>query len=94
MIDDHTYSFTNTFNGTDEAKASYLINSGEGEFVIGVPVCGSCGKYNTYGISSASTEDLNYIRKHLSEAIKRAIPIVMGEFAADEVEDLISNRVA
>lgn len=92
VIDNHEYTFISTFNGLDNAKASSLYKSAEGEYSIGMPVCGTCGKYTKYGIGSASNEDLEYIRKHLSEAVKESIETTMGLFTATEVELLIPNR--
>lgn len=92
VTNDYEYTFSSTFNGSDEAKASSLFRSGEGEYNIGMAVCGTCGKYDRFGIGSASNEDLYYIRKHLSEAIKEAIETTMGLFTATEIEALIPNR--
>jgi len=92
VVDAHTYTFSSTFSGTDSASASSLFYSDEGEYSIGMPVCGTCGKYTVYGLSAASTEDLVYIRKHLSEAVKLAIAITLEKFSADEVESIIPNR--
>lgn len=88
----HTYTFVSSFNGSDSAKASSLYKSGEGEYSVGMPVCNVCGKYTKYGIGSASNEDLVYIRRHLSEAVKEAIETTMELFTASEVESLIPNR--
>jgi len=92
IVNDHEYTFDSTFNGSDSAKASSLFKSGEGEYNIGMPVCGICGRYTKYGIDSANNEDLNYIRKHLLEAVKEAIETTMGLFTANEIEPLIPNR--
>lgn len=92
IISPHEYTFSSSFSGTDTAKASSLYKSGEGEYAVGMPVCSTCGKYLKYGIGAASNEDLYYIRKHLSEAIKDAIETTMGLFTADEIENLIPNR--
>ena len=92
VVNDHVYTFTSTFNGLEDAKASSLFKSAEGEYEIGMPVCGTCGKYIRYGIGSASNEDLYYIRKNMSEAVKNSIEKTMALFSASEVEALISNR--
>jgi len=92
VVDDHVYTFISTFNGLEDAKASSLFKSTQGEYEIGMPVCGTCGKYTRYGIGSASNEDLYYIRKNMSEAVKNSIEETMALFSASEVEALIPNR--
>jgi hypothetical protein len=92
VIDTHTYTFSSTFVGTDTVDISSLFESKEETFEVGMPVCGTCGKFTKYGITSATDDDLYYIRKHMSEAIKEAIEGAMGLFTSSEVEDLIPNR--
>lgn len=92
VTNDHVYTFTSIFNGTDEAKASSVYKSVEGVYRIGIPVCGVCGEYNKYGISSATNEDLYYIRKNLAESVKTAIENTMVLFTSTEIEDIIPDR--